>query len=296
MSKTDPEWLAASRGTRPTVRWSFATDAPLVGLELARETGEVLAADASGGLYLLDRRGQVVSLSRGFHALGALAWSDVGTGGALVMGETRLCRLNRQLKVDWSLDLPDVIRTIAVDPFGQYVAVCLAGGGNVVFDPHKRQVGAFDTMRPLSFVQFLSSEPTLIGAADYGLLTCHDLQGRELWSERPWSNVGDLGVTGSGDSISLAGFNQGIQKFDGSGHSLGSHVVEGTASRLSTSFIPRRLIVATIERHLHWLDGDGELLWAAQLPEEIIRVRCAPLGTAAVCGLTTGRILRLDWE
>src|SRR4051812_36756034 len=57
------DWLTTTgRGDRPTLRWSFTVDAPLTDLRLSRETGDVLAADVSGGMYLLDRRGQVRAL------------------------------------------------------------------------------------------------------------------------------------------------------------------------------------------------------------------------------------------
>ncbi len=56
---------------------------PLVGLELARETGETVVADAAGSVYLLDRRGRILTLSRGLHSLSGIAWSDSGSTGAL---------------------------------------------------------------------------------------------------------------------------------------------------------------------------------------------------------------------
>ena len=43
------EWLRHGEGRRPRVSWSISMEAPLVALQLARETGEVLAADAIGG-------------------------------------------------------------------------------------------------------------------------------------------------------------------------------------------------------------------------------------------------------
>ena len=45
------DWLKQGEGRRPRLSWSLSTDAPLAGLRLARETGDVLAADASGNLF-----------------------------------------------------------------------------------------------------------------------------------------------------------------------------------------------------------------------------------------------------
>ena len=57
MSFYSPSWLQEGQGIPPTLRWAFSTEAPLVALDMGRESGEVLAADETGGLYRLDRRG-----------------------------------------------------------------------------------------------------------------------------------------------------------------------------------------------------------------------------------------------
>ena len=297
MTEQSPsDWLSAGRGIEPQLRWSFATDSPMVAMALARETGEVLAGDTSGGLYLLDRRGRVATLTRGFHPLTALAWSDSGNGGAAAIGDSKLCRLTNRLEVAWSIDLPDVILCLAVDPFGQYVAAGLANGSNYVFDPQKKRVSTFETIRPLRFMRFLATEPTIVGAAEYGHLCCHQLTGEQIWSEKLWSNAGDMAVAGDGETILLAGFNHGIQLFDGQGTNRGSFVVEGTPNRVSMSFLPNRLVASTLEHHLYWLDSDGEMVWATVLPEEVCQVHCDPLGNWFVCGFVSGRITRLDWD
>lgn len=288
--------LAAGRGIPPRLQWSFCTESPLVVLDYAAESGEVLAGDDAGGLYLLDRNGRVRSLTRGYYPLRGVAWSDTGQGGVVLVGETRLCRLTPRLETAWSLDMPNVLLAAAVDPFGQYVAAALDNGGNFIFDIHKQRVAAFETIRPLSFLRFLTSEPVLLGAAEYGHLCLHALDGGQLWSEKLWTNVGDLAATGDGSTIVIAGFNHGLQVYDGEGGSRGSYMIDGTPHRVAITFEPDRLAAATIERGLYWLDADGELLWAATLPEDVCRVHCDPLGNWLLCGLSSGRIMRLSWE
>lgn len=295
MSGPDLDWLQTGRGLRPRLRWSLTVDAPLVGMELARETGELLAADASGGLYLLDRAGKLSSLSRGFHHLGALAWSDAGCGGAAVFGESTLCLFDRQLKIEWSTELPDAILAIATDPRRQYVVASLANATSVVYDCERRKIGRFETYRPLSFVRCLVAEPRIIAAADYGLLCCHALDGKELWSKKLYSNAGDMTVTGDGRTIFLAGFTQGVQRYDAAGENCGSYVVGGTPDHVSTAFEPNRLAVSTVERHLYWLDEQGEMVWAGVPPDDVCRLQCEPLGTGLICGFRSGRLARLAW-
>src|SRR4051812_9305769 len=105
MSASEYSWLDHGRGVSPERTWSFTADAPLVGLDLARETGETIIADAAGSVYLLDRRGQVVTLARGLDTLQEVAWSDTGAAGAVVRDNSNLTMMNRQMRVVWSLDL-----------------------------------------------------------------------------------------------------------------------------------------------------------------------------------------------
>ena len=296
MSETSPNWLATGEGDGPSLGWSFTADAPLVGLELARETGETLVADESGRLYRLDRSGRVTSLTRAFQSLGALAWSDAGQHGVAVVDNSRLNWLDRKLTVRWSIDLREPILAVAIDSHGHYVAAALVNGETIVFNARKKQVGEYETIRPLGFLQFVTTEPAILGAAEYGLLCCHQLDGVELWNERMWSNVGDLSVTGNGQTIFLARFNQGIQLLDRDGENRGSYLVRGTPNHVSTSFMSRRLGVSTMEREFYWLDAEGELLWAANLPDDVSRLQTGPLGRSILCGFQSGRIDRLEFQ
>lgn len=291
----DFDWLQQGHGDPPRKRWSFTTDAPLVAVEYARESGETLVADASGGLYLFDRRGQLATLTRGFHALGSLAWCDTGTSGAAAVNESRLARFDRQLKVEWSVDLPEPILAVATDPYGNCVAASLADGRTLIYDAFKRKLGEFTTMRPLRFLIFLAVEKSFIAAAEYGLICRHDIYGLESWSEKTGANVGDIATTGDGGRVYVAGFNYGIRVLDARGNGRGSWIVEGTANRIHCSFAPHRVAATTLERHLYWLNDEGDMLWGANLPDEPAAVRCDPLGRGLILGLAGGRIIALDW-
>lgn len=297
MTQAEPEWLAAGQGERPAMAWSVALDAPLAGLALARESSELLAVDASGGLYLLDRQGQVKTLTRGFKSLTALAWSDTGQHGAVATGRAKLSWFDHNLSVTWSANMPAEILCLAVDVHGHYIAVSLANNETIFFGADKQEVGRFKTIRPLRYLQLNAVRPLLLGAAEYGLVCCHrlDKNGSEVWSERLWSNVGDMTVTGDGRQIYLARFNQGVQILDQRGQVQGSYHVEGTPSHVTTSFAHNRLGVATVERAIYWLDADGELIWATNLPDDMKAILAEPLGTGMVCGLAEGRIYRLEW-
>lgn len=296
MSTFHPSWLSEGQGIPPTLRWSFSTEAPLVAVEMGRESGEVLAADATGGLYRLDRRGQLLTLSRGLKGVRGLAWSDTAAAGAAIVGERKVFRLNSQLEAEWSVGLPEAALGVAVAPYGNQTAISLANGGNIVLGTQSEQLSVFETIRPLKWIQFLVTDTVIVGAAEYGQVCAHRLNGDMLWSEKSFTSLGEMCAAGDGETILLAGFNHGIQALDSGGALRDSYFVEGTVGRVSCSFTADRIAAATMERQLYWLDSDGQLLWATQLDDEVVKVICDPLGEWLLCGLASGHILRLDWE
>lgn len=291
-----PDWVRKGRGIGPSVRWSFGVDAPLTGLRLARETGEVLVADETGGLYRIDRRGEYSSVNRLRESIREIAWSDDGQAALTLVGESELHLFDRNLKEQWKLDLPVPCVQIAVDPYGRYFAVSLADSGNLIFDINKRRIAGFETIRPLKHLCFVTSEAILVGAAEHGLICCHALDGDQIWQEKLWSNVGEMVTTGDGELIYIAGFTHGVQTFDGEGEPIGSYIVEGTVNHLAASYDPNRLLVSTVERHLYWLDADGEMLWSATTPADVGRLACDAFGEWTVCGFREGTVICLDWS
>lgn len=294
MSDDDDRWLTRGTGFAPQRRWSFTTDAPLVACAANLEAAEIVAADELGRIYLLDRAGKIRSVRGGLAARG-LAWADE-RGGAARVGPATLCRLDARLEPRWTLELHEAIVSLAVSPTGSHIAVALANSTVLVFDCEKRPVCEFAVLRPLSHLAFLVEEPGLVGAAEHGLLCRHALDGRELWAETLYSNIGDLAVAADARRILLAAYNHGLQAFDRHGQSRGSYVVDGTATRVACTLAPHRIAATTLERRLYWLDSDGELLWAADVEGEVRDIHCDPLGNWIYVGLASGRILRLDWE
>lgn len=290
-----PDWLRGGRGISPDLTWTFTAEAPLTCLKLIPETGEVIGADEGGMLFRLDRRGGIAALTRLKHAVRVLDWSGNGKWGVAIVGEGTLHRFDRDFQSVWKIDLPEVGIAAAISPFGTHMVACMADAKNVIVGMHRRREAEFETMRPLSHVRLCLAEPVLIAAAEHGLLCCHSIAGQELWHEKLWSNVGGIDITGDASLIYLASYHHGIQTFDGDGGSVGSYIVEGTVNRVAVSYEPGRVLASTLERHLYWLDADGEMLWATTAPDDISLLQCDPFGEWCVCGFEQGRVMRLDW-
>ena len=291
-----PDWLKHGRGDAPNLRWSASSESQLVGLDLARESGETVAADDSGGLSLYGRDGDLLTINRSFQDLQLVAWSDTGNGGVVLQADNTITRLRQSLTVRWSQSFPSKVTDVNIDPYGNHIAVALANNTNLILNWKKKRVAEFETNQPLSFLRFTATEKYLVGASEYGLLCCHEFDGTEVWSDKVWSSVGDLCISGDGEDILIAGFNHGIQSFNGDGGHRGSYMVEGTPCRVVSTFSPERMAITTIERDLFWLDDDGEILWSAHPGEELVGLECDPLGNGFVCGTQSGRILRLAWN
>jgi hypothetical protein len=290
------DWLVTTgRGERPTLRWSFSVDAELVDVRMSRETGEVIAADESGGLYLLDRRGQVKALTRTKHKIQGLAWSDTGSAGVAILDDRYVGWFDHNLQFQWIRDLPDQILSIGVDSYGTHVAVGQADAINLIYSHANTRASRFETVRPIRFIQFLTNSPEVIVASEYGFAGRYSLQGIPAWTTKLWSTVGELAATGDGKSIFLAGFAQGIQAFDGqNGETRGTFIADGTVGLVTCGFVKRKIVASTLERTIFGVDDAGNPLWNVTAPDDIKRIILSPLADYMICGFSSGRIMRFD--
>jgi hypothetical protein len=289
------DWLRSGTGMAPRVAWAFATDAELIDLAYARETGELFAVDESSGMYRLSRSGRIRSLSRSVRGVEKLAWSDAGDIGIAISESDRFTVVNQDLNPVWSSQAPSPIVATTIDAFGHNMLICMETTSNALINVDKKKLGQFATPRPVKFAEFTSERPMIVTAAE-GELATYTFDGEKIWDVKLFANTGDVSITGDGKSIFLAQYSHGIQEYDNQGQPQAAFVVEGAPVKVSVAYFGDRLVVATMERHLYWFDADGALLWAAETPELVESLICDPLGEWLIVGFKSGRILRLDWE
>ena len=289
-------WVADCRGAPPKVAWAFGTDAELVAVRLARESGRALVADAGGGLYRLDPAGRVEQLTRGLKDLTALAFADAGTAAAAAFGGDVLGWIEPDLRVKWTQTMPASITAVAVDPHGRHAGVALSNGDVTVYTNRRRKLSRFHALRPLDHLHFLAAEPTLVGAAGDGFLGSFDLQGRQELDVKTFANCGDLAVTGDGAHLALAAFNLGVQRLDASGRVRDTLAVGGTPSKVALPFSGNGpLALATQEKQVFRLTAGGEVDWAAAAPDAIAGLALDAAGAALTVGFAGGRVVRLNF-
>ena len=288
-------WVEQGKGRSPRISWTTTTDAPLVAMRLARETGELLAADETGALYRIDPLGRIVSVTRAKSPIRRLVWSDTGNGGAMLVGDRTLYWFNEQLQFTGSMELVFRGVGLAIEAHGNYTSVSLGDTTNLIFDSNRKLLRYFSTSQPLSRLEFLLSQPALIGIAEYGLLCCVDFNGQPQWQEKLFGGVGDLAIQGVDEAILLASYALGIQCHDLEGQQDGSYQVGGTARQVAASLHASRIAVATQEGAILWMNTSGQVLWSGQSPEELLSLACEAQGRGLICGFRSGRISRIDW-
>ena len=289
-------WLVPHRGRCPELRWQFRPDALLTDAAFARESGETFVLDAGGDLYRVGRDGSLLGVNRLREPLTRIAWSDAGTLGAAVSGDRKLMVFDESLAVLWETTAPDSITGLAVDPYGGYVAASLDDRGSIIMSRHRKKVASFETIRPLVHLAFLASEPILVAAAEQGLMVGYSLGGERLWSEKVLSGVGSLAVAGDGSRIVLAGFTHGVPVHDEVGDALGSMMVDGTAVKAAIDIDSSRILVATLEQALYWVDADGDVLWVGQTPEPTLAMAVDPFGEFIQPAFAGDGVVRLHWD
>ncbi len=285
--------------------WTVVTEAPLLGLSLARESGMLLAWDDAGHFYLIDAEGERVAESRVQEPIRSAAISDDGTLVALLLGRSKLMMLGSDFDLLVDRASPGDAATLAIDPHGRFVAVATKGNETTIFNKFGRVACTFETRQPLVHLKFIPSRPILVGAATYGLLVGVEfneirltggLDAEILWEEKISTNVGRLATSGDGGLILASCFTHGVQRYDVQGRNDGSYHVGGTATHAVPDFVGRSIAVATTEGELSLLNAAGNVRWKTGLSRPAVALEVDALGRYLYYGLGTGEIGRIDFD
>lgn len=295
MTAEASDWYLRGRGQAPQLAWSASVESGLVGIDLALESGCTYAADTSGGVYAFSPTGQLLNVSRGFSNIHQIAWSAVGTEGAICSKDRQLTWLNAQLQPVWSRNLTSIPTGLGIAPFAGMAVICLENHRNYIVRSDREELNSFDSVRPMAHVAFLTNSPALIAASEDGVVCRYGLDGKLQWKTDLIQPLGDLAVSADGSTILLASFQQGITILDGDGTRQGTFVVSGTVDHVATGQDGEQLMLGTVERETCRLDINGNPCWDAMSPVRITGMKSLPRENGAVVGFESGRIEFLRW-
>jgi len=289
----------------PAISWTVLTDAPLLGMALARESGLVLAWDDASHVYLLDASGDRRYETRAPDRIVSAAISDDGNLVAVLLPRSRLLLLGPELEPVADRQGPPDATNLAIDPHGRFVAVGSKLPETALFTRHGKSSAKIETRQPLAHLAFVPGVPMLLGAAPFGLLVGIELSevrlsagldAEVMWEEKLGTSVGRLACSGDGAMILASCFTHGVQRYDIEGRNEGSYHVGGTASHAVPDFAGRSIAVATTEGELSLLNPAGNVRWRTKLTRGPVGLEIDALGRFLYYGLGTGEITRIDLD
>jgi hypothetical protein len=288
-----PKAEPAEPGLRVILPPSSLILGSLRGLVQAREKGWLLAWDTLNWLYLFDqvgkRQGQVhlpVSLT-------VAACAEDGSAYA-AGSQAEVSWLGPDLMTTWQCPLTRPALAVALDAFGQFLAVADAGGQLHVFDRVGRLAWQVQSPRPFHHLAFVPAVPYLVACADYGLVACFDQRGQWAWREGLVAHVGALTVDGYGEQIILACFSEGLLRYALDGTKHPRQMVAEPCRLASISFDGQRTLAAGVSRRLYLLDAAGQSVLARELEHTPVAIALNAYGDAVTAAFRDGTVLALD--
>jgi len=279
---------------KPHLRWSQITDAPLAGLDFAREAGLILAWDDAHNLYVIDSAGNRVRSTRTPVPLLAATISDDGEQIIAAGKDGDIWWLGKSLEPRLHQGTHRHLLGIAVSPQGEYLAVSLNDNHTYIYDCLGRRVTNLLTHRPLRFLTFLAGQPILLGVAEYGLAGCYELDGETRWQDALWSSAGHLTASGEGYAILVSCFGHGLQRYGFDGTNEGAYHLGGGVARASIDYDGKLFAAATLEGEIMVVNAVGHVLWRQSLIKPAREIALDAAGQFLVYGQESGEITMLD--
>jgi len=291
-SPPPPSPVPARSGIRTL--WTLSLPTRPRGLALARERDAVLVWDDNHWLYVLNNAGKRQAQFQPPAAIGAAACAEDGSAFAVGGAGGELWFLAPDLSIRWQESLPDTVTAVALDPYGQYLAVADSRGNLRIFDRLGRPVAQATCPRPLRFLAFVPQAPLLVGSSDFGLVVCYDAHLVQMWRDVLVINVGSLAVSGDGESIVLACFTEGLQRYSRIGKPQGRLPVPEAAGGAALSYDGRLILGAGLSTRVFLLDAAGQVINTHDLGRPIVAASLSPLGDRAVAVLKDGQVVCID--
>ncbi len=278
---------------RFTPAWSFSTFAPVRGLSLARETGMLLVWDEANWLYLVNHRGERQAQARGPSPIVGACASDDGSTLLAALGSGELWLLAPDLTPARRLPLRRPALALALDPFGRHIALSDHRGNVLVLSRDGQTLCKVPQPRPLLHLGFIAEAPFVVGCADFGLVVCLEVNGRQRWRDGLAVHCGSLTTSGNGERILLACYSDGVRRYALADGAHG-HLTTSEPCRLAAlSFDGRLALVAGRSTSLLALDSGGRVLATHTLECPAIALALSALGDRAVVAQTNGVVITL---
>jgi hypothetical protein len=294
MNSPSPVPAAPTNYTSFRVRWSRVQAHPLRGLALARERGWLLTWDDHDWLYIFSRDGEPQGQVHLRRPLALACGADDGSAIVAVGRHGEIWWLTPDLRTRWEQALALQPLAVALDPYGQYLAVADAGGGLQSLDCHGRSVFRTECPRALHHLAFVPEAPFLLGGSDFGLVACFNPAGELVWRDGLVAHIGALTVSGDGSQIVVACFTDGLQRYSLQGKRQGRLTGEEPFRLAALSYDGKCILTAGLSNRLQLVQADGSRRATHDLDKAVLAIALSPLADCVVAALVDGELVALE--
>jgi outer membrane protein assembly factor BamB len=287
-----PEETSRSLAIQPL--WTLDFGAGTRSLGLAREKGWAIAGDRKDRLHLFSRSGRLEAQRQAPGRLALVAAADDGSVYVGAGGRNEIWGLAPDLSVRWRRQAADQILSVAIDPFGRYLAFADARGSFTLLDQRGGVCFQIHCPRPLYHLAFVPEAPVVIGCANYGLILCVDIAGRTIWRDGPVAHIGSLSLSGDGSSLILASYTDGLRRYNQAGQSQGCLSLGDTCRLAAVAFDGSVILAAGMSHRLTMLDRAGQIVWRRELESTPSALALGPLGEYGIAALANGKVVGFE--
>lgn len=270
--------------------WTTSIGAAPRGLSLAREVGHILVWDHRS-LHLFERGRQSLASQTMPAPLVSACLADDGSALAAIGVKGEIWFFDGKIKLVWEKQLPQAGLAVALDSFGRFIAACDASGNLRLFDRKGTLLAETKTPRPLRYLAFIPERPALVGAADFGLVAVYDARLQCLWRDGLVANVGSLAVSGTGETIALAGFSAGLYCYRMTGPPHTWLPLSSPCKLAALRYDGRRVLFVNQANHLQLVDLEQKVQGEFVLPGTPVEIAISPLGDFAVAALANATLM-----
>lgn len=280
----------------PVIVWSYQLQAVPRALSWAREKRWLLVLDDNSTLCLLNSAGRLQAQRPSSAKLTAACCADDGSAVAAVGARGEVCWLAPDLAQQWERKLAAPALAVAMDSFGQYLAVADERGGLHFFDRQGRSVSQLESPRPFRHLAFVPAGATVVASADFGLVGCIDLQGRWTWRDGLVMHVGGVAAAGVEGGVIVACYTEGLQRYSLTGERRPPFSTVEPWQNVAVSFDGKVIAAAGLSKRLHVLEGDGRLRNTYALASPVTALAVSALGEQAFIAMPENRVTALDLQ
>lgn len=282
-----------ARADRPAgvpVTWNWFSHGTLRGLTLERESLSIVAWDDARHLYRLHPQGRLESETRLEDDIRLVACSDTGQRTFVLGTGLNLKIFDRSGKTLHQIPVPFDPRALAVDPFGDYIAIASSDARLAILNRAGKVIGRAETPQPYRHLSFVPATGQWVAAAEQGVVAGHDDKGNLLWKETMYSTIGNMAMDEAGRTVALAAFGYGVVRFDANGRREGAYQLPRPPHLVAIDFDGSKLVASSVDGYLIVLNYDGHILAERALAEKAIGIAMDPLSRFVVLAFASGEI------